>query len=363
MATSPVRPLVVTADAQLLDDVLRLAAAAATDVDVAPDPAVARRLWPAASLVLVGDDLSRPLAHARLRRRPGVVLVGREASDAGIWQRAVAIGAEHVALLPDAEPWLVTRLGEAGEGVDRLGRIVCVVGGRGGAGASTLAAGLAVTGMRQQRRTMLVDADPLGGGADLLFGGEEAVGVRWPELASAGGRIAGSALQAGLPAIGALAVLSWDRGELIELAPDAMASVLDAAARSCELVVVDVARHFDEVGRVALAASDLTLLVVPAEVRATAAAARVAGGIRGMAVDLRLVVRGPAPGGLEASDVAAWLDLPLAGRLKPEPDLEAALERGEAPAGRGVGPLARLCRQLIAELTVPSAASMVNTHG
>jgi hypothetical protein len=115
-------------------------------------------------------------------------------------------------------------------------------------------------------------------------------------------------------------------------------------------VVVDVARHLDEPGRVALAASDLALLVVPAEVRATAAAGRVLGVIRGLAPRLRLAVRGPAPGGLDASDIAASLDVPLAASLAPEPDLDATLERGEAPAGRGVGPLARACEGLLSEL-------------
>ena len=354
------RPLLLTADPHLLDDLLRLAAAAGTDVEVAPDPAGARAPWPQAPLVLVGDDVSGALARARLRRRPGVVLVGREidgGEGTGIWQRAVSVGAEHVALLPDAEPWLVGRLGDADAGGQRSGTIVGVVGGRGGAGASTLAAGLAVTGMRQARRTMLVDADPLGGGVDLLFGGESATGLRWPDLVAATGRIDGHALHAELPTTGALAVLSWDRGELVDLAPGAMGSVLDAAVRICDLVVVDVGRQLDEACRVAVAASDLILLVVPAEVRAAAAAARVAGAIRGLATDVRLVVRGPSPGGLAASDVAASLALPLAGWLKPESDLAAALERGEAPAGRGVGPLARLCERLLAELTVLAPAS------
>jgi hypothetical protein len=40
----------------------------------------------------------------------------------------------------------------------------------------------------------------------------------------------------------------------------------------------------------------------------------------------------------------------LAGRLKAEPDLGAALERGEVPAGRGRGPLAEFCRNLLASL-------------
>ena len=349
------RPLLLTSDAELLDDLLRLAAAAGTEVDVAPDPGSARAAWPNAPLVLIGDDLAHAVAGARLRRRLGVVLVGRDLDDAGIWQRAVAAGAEQVALLPDAEPWLVGRLGDAREGPGRRARVVSVIGGRGGAGATTLAAGLAVTALRRRRQAMLVDADPLGGGADLVFGGEEAAGLRWPDLASTHGRIGAQALRDALPSVGGLAVLSWDRGELLDLAPEAMESVLDAATRSCDLVVVDVPRHPNPAGTIALSASDLALLVVPAEVRAAAAAARVATSIAPFAGDVRLVVRGPAPGGLAAADIAAALGLPLAGNLKPDLDLASALERGEAPAGSGAGPLAELCGALLDDLgLVPS---------
>jgi hypothetical protein len=64
-----------------------------------------------------------------------------------------------------------------------------------------------------------------------------------------------------------------------------------------------------------------------------------------------VVVRGPAPGRLKAREVARALGLPLAGSLRPESSLCQALERGEAPAAAGHGPLAELCRRLIADLT------------
>ena len=361
-ATEIGRPLLVTADPDVLDDVLRLAAASCVEVEVVPDAVGARAPWATAPLVLVGADVAEMLDRARLRRRAGVVVVGLDRDDAAVWQRAVAVGAEHVAVLPDAEPWLLARLADSRDGVHSRGRVVSVVGGRGGAGATTLAAALAITGMRQRRRSILVDADPLGGGADLVFGGENAAGLRWPDLASAHGRLAPHSLCEALPSIGELAVLSWDRGDLVELSVEAMASVTDAAARACELVVFDLPRHFDAVCERALADSDLTLLVVPAEVRAAAAAARVAAQLTRAAGDVRLIVRGPAPGGLDAADVAAALDLPLAGALKAEPDLALALERGEAPASRGAGPLAALCARLLGELGFDRPVEHVVEH-
>jgi hypothetical protein len=62
------------------------------------------------------------------------------------------------------------------------------------------------------------------------------------------------------------------------------------------------------------------------------------------------VVRGPAPGGLRAKDVAQAIGIPLAGSLRPEPRLAAGLERGEPPARDGCGPLAALCQRILDEL-------------
>jgi hypothetical protein len=66
-----------------------------------------------------------------------------------------------------------------------------------------------------------------------------------------------------------------------------------------------------------------------------------------LVADIGVVVRGPAPSGLTAEVVAESLGLPLAGWLRPEPGLERSLERGDAPAGSGRGPLAALCRSLL----------------
>jgi secretion/DNA translocation related CpaE-like protein len=209
---------------------------------------------------------------------------------------------------------------------------------------------------------MLVDADPLGGGIDLVFGGEEAVGLRWPDLAGTRGRVSGAALQAALPTFDDLTVLSWDRGDELTIPPESMSALLDAARRSAELVVVDLPRCLDDSARLALADTTTCLLVVPAEVRGCASARRVATAAAGLADDLRLVVRGPAPGGLRPETVAEMLGLPLAGYLRPEPGIEAALERGDPPARRGRGPLADLCRRLLAEQVGLHGGSRVGRH-
>jgi hypothetical protein len=75
--------------------------------------------------------------------------------------------------------------------------------------------------------------------------------------------------------------------------------------------------------------------------------------------DLRVVVRGPAPAGLRSRDLVRVLGLPVAGVMRPERGLAAALERGEAPGGRGTGPLAELCRRVLASLDLGPDGSAV----
>jgi secretion/DNA translocation related CpaE-like protein len=341
----PDRPLLVTGDADLLDHLVRLAAAAGVETEVAQDVGAARRAWSTAPVVLVGADLVGAVARAGLPRRASVLVADWSREDSGVWQAAAAAGAEAVHPLPGADDLLVRRL--AGSRRPSTGRVLAVAGGRGGAGASTLACALARTAARSAPTTLLVDADPLGGGLDLAMGAEAAAGLRWPHLVGAEGRTDPHELTAALPVVDGVSVLSWHRGDPTDLPPAAMESVLGAARTAHRLTVVDLPRALDPAARTAAAVADAVLLVVPAEIRATAAAGQVAARLTTCTADLRVVVRGPAPGGLTDVLVAAELGLPLAGWLAPEPGLAAALERGEPPGRSGRGPLARLAGDLV----------------
>ena len=265
----------------------------------------------------------------------------------------MAVGAERVVFLPDAERWVSDRLADAAEGGGPAGAVVAVVGGRGGAGATTLACALAVTAARSGSSVLLVDGDPLGGGIDLVFGEEEDGGVRWRDFAATRGRVPSTVLAGALPRSHGLSVLSWDRGDTRTVPAEAVESVLGAGRRAHDLVVVDLPRTLDDASRVVLASATTVLLVVPHEVRAAAAASRVAAAVGVLCRDLRLVTRGPSPTGLTGGQVARALGLPLLGDLRPEPGLEAALERGDPPGLRPRSPLARLCGELLDELLPP----------
>jgi len=342
----------------LLDGVLRLAAAAGCEMVRVLDPLQARRGWAEAPVVVLDADAALRCGQAGLPRRENVLVVVRAEPPAQVWRHAVAIGAAHVVSLPDGETWLVRVLAEAAEALTtdrRRGAAVAVIGGCGGAGASVFAAALAVTAVRRGERALLVDCDPLGGGLDLVLGAEQVAGLRWPAIDVGGGHVPAAAWHAALPAPpvtggagGELALLSCDRSSQGPTAA-AVAAVLEAGRRAGETVVCDVPRYSTEASVTALGSADLTLLVVPADVRASAAAARVAAHLAEYGGPLRLVVRGPSPGGIAADEIARALDVPLLVAMRPEPGLAGAVEAGRAP-GRPRGPLASAAGTVLAEL-------------
>lgn len=364
--TGPRRPAAMMAAGRLSDEVSRLAAAAGSDLHRVQDHGSLREQWSCAPLVLLDVATAKACAGVGLPRRDGVVIVCAD-GDPQAWQCAVAVGAQHVTVLPDAEAWLVGVLAEALEAPAEGGRVLAVVGGRGGAGASVFATAVAVAAADSGRHAMLVDCDALGGGLDLAAGAEKVDGSRWSGLTLTGDRVAASALHAALPAArlggrSTFTVLSCDRDGP---GPDAVAvrTICDAGRRAGDTVVCDVPRHPCEPGTAALETADLAVLVVPAEVRACAAAATVAARISRYGVALHLVVRGPAPGGITPSDVSRALHLPVLAAMRPQRGLSGALDRGAVP-GRSRGPLANAARQVMAALDHANRTQGADrTHG
>ena len=307
------RPLMVVTDEALLDEVLRLAAAVGCELQRAPDVLAARPAWSRAPLVLVDEEA---LAH-ELPRRPGLLLVTKGAPPGSVWQRAFDAGIERVVPLPDREADLVGALADIAEGPTIPGGcVIGVVGGRGGAGASSFAAALALTASGDGSGALLIDCDPLGGGLDMVLGAETADGVRWPALGLDGGRISMPALREALPEHQhhgrRLPFLSCDDSGAGPTRA-ALASVVDAGRRAGTAVVCDLPRHLGPAAEAVLARADLIVMVVPAEVRACASARRVAAHIQG---------RLPAPADLPflATDPIPDTGLLLGAGALPTPD-------------------------------------------
>ncbi len=367
MPTRPSSPagcvLVLTADPRLADELHRLAAAAGVALDLRAELPDARTIE-GCLLLVVGGDLAasvarqvsrRPIQGGRPERTP-VLLVTDDADDAGVWQHAMAVGAEQVVVLPDAQDWLVERLAAT---VDPLGTayVVAVVSGCGGGGASVLAAAMAVTAADTGHRVLLADLDPLGGGADLTLGVVDVPGLRWPELAAARGRLPGGSVREALPRLDDLAVLTWGRAGPIDLAPRAVEAVLSAAGRTHDLIVLDLPRAGDPASAAALGRADELLVVVPARLRATASAAQMLARWGPSAPPTRVAVRRLPRDGLSARAVADALDVRLALQMRDDPRLDAGLSRGEPPGLRPRSPLRSAAEQWLAQRDLAGRAA------
>lgn len=152
-----------------------------------------------------------------------------------------------------------------------------------------------------------------------------------------------------------LPVLTWPRTRadlgLPAVGAEPARAVLNALTQAGDLVVVDLPRSLDEAATEALALATTALIVVPAEVRASAAASQLAAAVRLITPDLRVVVRLPAPGGLEPLDITDVMGgLPLAGVIGPDRRLSTAAEHGEPPGSSARGSVSTFCRTFLDDL-------------
>jgi secretion/DNA translocation related CpaE-like protein len=346
------RPLVLVDDESVLDELLRMAAAAGCELRRVPDATAARTLWHSAPLVLLDPAGAREIQLARLPKRDRVILVSPDTTTIDGWQAAIDVGAERVAELPAAGAWLADAFADAAEGTGPPGRVLAVVGGRGGAGASVFAAAVAKAAARAGRRAMLVDCDPLAAGLDLVLGAEKEQGLRWPDM-QVRGRVAASSLRAALPGSSGLKLVSGARKGFAP-EPDAVTAVVQAGRRGGDIVICDLPRELSPSARAALDLADLTVIVVPAELRACASARLVALRLKEHGILAQVLVRGPAPGGLTPDEVAEAVELPLLSYMPHQRGLAASLERGHFADRRG--PLIDAARHTLATLGIDDTA-------
>ncbi|WP_347567612.1 septum site-determining protein Ssd [Actinopolyspora sp. BKK1] len=347
-------PLIVTGDDELGEELSRIAAAAGCEPRRAA-PEELEQGWRTARPVLLDPCAAAECAAAGLPRGTETVLVSRD-PEPDFWRAAFRCGARHAVALPADEQWLVELLAGLDEQpVSGAGSVLAVLGGCGGAGASVFAALTAVLAAKQGRRCMLLDCDPLGGGLDFALGEERAVGVRWSDLSIGTGRVTADALREALPTrrfgSGALSLLCPGRtGQGIT--KRSVEAVVEAGARAGETVVCDLPRTLDEPSAEVLRRADLTAVVIPAEVRACAAAGKLLTSLRERTESVRAVVRGPAPGGLEVSDVRRSVDVEIVAAMRADPRMAGLVDRfGLYALGSGMrGPSVRAARKVLGAL-------------
>ncbi|WP_210503431.1 septum site-determining protein Ssd [Nocardioides xinjiangensis] len=330
--------LLVTRSPSVHEAVVPLCAAAGVGAEVCGDAALALASWRDAELVLVGADLGDAVAALSPPRRSDVHVVGCSPGPSA-FRYAVELGAASVVDLPGASGWLSDALADVGERASP-GRLVGVVGGTGGAGATTLACALAQW-HATRAPTLLVDTDPLGPGLDRLLAMEDVAGVRWEALAETDGRLGARALREGVPRAGRLGLLTWAQLRR-RLDVPTVRRVLPAAVRGHDLVVLDLARQ----GGAALAEladrCDDLLVVAPASVPGLAATARLVADV-GRDGRTGLVLR---PGSLGDADAERVTGLPVVAVVGDQRGVASSLDRGLGPLSAR-GPLARAARALL----------------
>jgi len=347
--------LLITRDDALLEDLLRLAAASGSLLEVAHDSGAGLREWSAASVVLVGSDLLGSVARQRPPRRADVHVVGRGPTDDAVFRDALAVGAVEVVELPAAEDWLVELLSDAvdGQATTGVAPLVGVVAGSGGAGATTFASALALTAART-RPTVLVDLDPLGPGVDRVVGLDEPGGVRWGDLSDSRGRFGARSLRAALPAQDGLAVLTWGAGRPVEPSAATVREVLSAAQRGSDLVVLDLPRTWDQTTAEVVTRCHRVVVVADRTVSGAVSAARTTTALRALNEAVALVAR--RGGALAAEDLAATLDLPLLAEVGHLRRLGEQVDLGLGPASARRSSLVRAARRVLADLGLDRAA-------
>lgn len=241
------------------------------------------------------------------------------------------------------------RRGRADPGVP----LIAVIGGCGGAGASTLAVSLAVAALSIRKRAILFDADPLGGGLEPLVGlGTVAFApdhpIRTTQTWPHGIDQPGPEHQPGRARREPdLALVTWggDDGERIPVV--AMRNALRALRGTADLVVVDLPRCIDDATQLVLSEATHTLVVAPVSERAAVATARLLPKLAVVGPPPQVVARLPSRDELTAREFAQLLGTPLAGVIKPG---RSSLPRRGAIqqlGGRSAPSLARFSRRLI----------------
>jgi secretion/DNA translocation related CpaE-like protein len=323
--------LLVSTRTELLEEVRAAAAAAGVAVETVASLAGAPARWRDTPTLLVGADALADCVGELGSHRTGLLVVSVGELAVELWPRVLDVGAEQVLALPRDRGALVAALARPPAGPQAL--LVGVVGGRGGAGASVLAARLASAFAAEGHDVLALDADPDGAGLDVVLAMEQVPGARWSRLTAIGEALPAQALRDALPTSGSLAVLAHDAASAPASAPGSLLRVLESARSAYDVVVVDLPRGRDDVLSAVVPACRELLVVVTGDVCGAAAAVRLLRRL-GPETAPRLVVRETPGSELGTDELVGWFALPVAAELPHDSRLAAAIDHGTAPSPR-----------------------------
>jgi hypothetical protein len=225
--------------------------------------------------------------------------------------------------------------------------VLGVVGASGGLGTSTLTVALAVRAGPHVGASVCLDGAPGTGGLDVTACIEHRPGLRWPDLAEAQGKLDGAALLRQLPEERGVRVLA---GRCDTVRPEVLRSAVSALADVCGLTAVDLGRSMELVQE----CTDV-VLVSGTSARQLADASAVAPRLEGTR-PVRLLLRMRRGDSTNPEEVAAHLDLPLAGILHDDGRVVGDADRARVPGSRSSGALARVVDRLLADCDVTATS-------
>ncbi|WP_046438482.1 septum site-determining protein Ssd [Corynebacterium kutscheri] len=240
------------------------------------------------------------------------------------WKLVATMRADGAFILPAQSPELLAALSENPQHTGTKGSVIVVVSATGGAGCSTCAAWLSTV----IPNAVLLDADAYSGGLDLLLGIEDRVGVRWGDLNFLSGGINPEDLLKALPHHEQTRVLTISRTGDHGLGCDQVLAAINCLREHCNVVVDTPVKYVEEIAD----ASDITIVLVPAELRPVAAASRLIQVLRSRRVETVVLVRNRSWAGLSEQEVAHYIDHEVLGVIKHEKRLVKAVENTGLPA-------------------------------
>ncbi|ANE05226.1 septum site-determining protein Ssd [Corynebacterium crudilactis] len=269
-----------------------------------------------ASAVLIDAAVAAQINNAKRRSRVFLLDSDPGPSD---WKTAMAIHAEQAILLPAQAGELLSALGRNDKQIAvAAGHMIGVVGAVGGTGASTLAAALAKR-RAVSATTVLIDGVPSSGGIDLLLGVEDAPGARWPDVGVRRGTVQAADVLKALPSTpDSVVVLSTARSTILDpfvLSSQDVSAAIDCFVEADQPIDAIVDLHAEQLDEDLVGRLTHLVLVIPAEVRAVAAARALYLELQQFHVPITCVLRHRGWSGLDVSEVEEILGVEITAEI------------------------------------------------